>query len=125
MQVGHKTAYSRGGRSTLKNSVALCYGCNKKQGTDSWDVFQRKQGKSVELDNLRGMLNKLNMKELRYLATKHGLKLTGRYVEGGLFEDDHYTAPSKQKYVKELSKHVSESDVKSALNELLNSRFHH
>src|SRR2546428_11571862 len=79
MQVGHKTAYSRGGNTTLRNSVSLCYGCNKKQGTDSWDVFQRKQGKTVAVDNLKSMLNKLSMKELKYIATKHGIKLKGRY----------------------------------------------
>jgi len=36
MQVGHKTAWSRGGSTTLRNSVCLCYRCNKLQGTDSW-----------------------------------------------------------------------------------------
>ena len=122
MQVGHKTAHSRGGGTTLRNSVALCYGCNKKQGTDSWEVFQRKQGKTIARDKLRDILNKLNVRELKYIATKHGIKLKGRYVEGGVFEDDYYEAPSKQRYVKELVKVVSENDVKSALNEMLNSR---
>jgi len=122
MQVGHKTAYSRGGGTTLSNSVALCYGCNKKQGTDSWQVFQRKQGKTVATDNLKSMLNKLSMKELKYLATKHGIKLKGRYVEGGVLEDNYYQAPSRQRYVKELAKVVNENDIKSALHDLLNTR---
>jgi hypothetical protein len=122
MQVGHKTAYSKGGGTTLRNSVALCYGCNKKQGTDSWEVFQRKQGKTVAVDNLKNILNKLSMKELKYIATKHGVKLKGRHVKGGLFEDGYYDVPSKQRYVKELAKVVKESDVKSALHDLLNSR---
>jgi 5-methylcytosine-specific restriction endonuclease McrA len=43
MQVGHKTAWSKGGRTTLKNSVCLCYRCNKLQGTDSWATFMKKQ----------------------------------------------------------------------------------
>ena len=46
MIVGHKNAWSKGGRTTLRNSVALCYRCNKLQGTDSWAKFQRKQGKA-------------------------------------------------------------------------------
>src|SRR3989454_7037108 len=115
MQVGHKTAYSKGGGTTLRNSVALCYGCNKKQGTDSWEVFQRKQGKTVAVDNLKSMLNKLSMKELKYIATKHGIKLKGRYVEGSILEDDYYQAPSKQRYVKELARVVTESDIKSGV----------
>ena|SRR6267378_6041126 len=122
MQVGHKTAYSKGGGTTLRNSVALCYRCNKLQGTDSWDVFQRKQGKTIATDKLKDMLNKLSMRELKYLATKHGIRLKGRYVEGGILEDDYYQAPSKQRYVKELAKVVSENDVKSDLSEMLNSR---
>ena len=122
MQVGHKTAYSKGGSTSLRNSVALCYGCNKLQGTDSWETFQRKQGKTLSIDKLKDMLDRLSIRELKYLATKHGIKLKARFVEGGLFESDSYKAPSKQRYIKELSKVVSETDVESDLNELLNSR---
>lgn len=43
MQIGHKTAFSKGGLTTLKNSVCLCYTCNKLQGTDSWEKFLKKQ----------------------------------------------------------------------------------
>lgn len=46
MQTGHKTAASKGGSATLRNSVCLCYKCNKLQGTDSWATFVRKMGKS-------------------------------------------------------------------------------
>ena len=46
MQAGHKRAASKGGKATISNSVCLCYGCNKRQGTDSWAVFRKKQGKS-------------------------------------------------------------------------------
>lgn len=42
MQVGHKRAYSKGGATTLANSVCLCYGCNKMQGTDSFATFKKK-----------------------------------------------------------------------------------
>jgi 5-methylcytosine-specific restriction endonuclease McrA len=44
MQVGHKTAHSKGGKTNLSNCVCLCYGCNRLQGTDSWATFLRKQG---------------------------------------------------------------------------------
>jgi len=46
MQTGHKTAASKGGNATLRNSVCLCYKCNKLQGTDSWATFIKKMGKS-------------------------------------------------------------------------------
>lgn len=45
MQTGHKTAASKGGSATLRNSVCLCYKCNKLQGTDSWVTFMKKMGK--------------------------------------------------------------------------------
>ena len=44
MQVGHKKAWSKGGKTTLRDNVCLCYRCNKLQGTDSWAVFVEKQG---------------------------------------------------------------------------------
>ena len=48
MQAGHKNrAASRGGRATLANSVCLCYDCNRKQGTDSWETFRKKQNKPI------------------------------------------------------------------------------
>jgi hypothetical protein len=68
MEVGHKKAYSKGGNATLRNSVALCHRCNKLQGTDSWEVFMRKQGLEVATDGPKGLLSKLNLSELKYLA---------------------------------------------------------
>ncbi len=118
MQVGHKTAYSRGGHTTLKNAVALYYGCHKKQGTDSWEVFQRKQGKTVALDRVRDVLSELSPPKLKYLVSKHGIKLKGTLVEGGLFSSDYRKASSKKRYVKELAKVVSENEITSDLNEM-------
>jgi hypothetical protein len=46
MHSGHKTAASKGGSATLRNSVCLCMRCNKLQGTDSWSTFMRKMGKA-------------------------------------------------------------------------------
>lgn len=44
MEMGHKNkAFSKGGATTLRNAVCLCHDCNKKQGTDSWDTFLKKQ----------------------------------------------------------------------------------
>jgi len=118
MQVGHKNAYSRGSGTTLRTVVALCYGCNRKQGTDSWEVFQRKQGKTVAIDNIRHVLSGLSVQKLKYLAGKHGIKLKGTFVEGGLFEDDYYRSPPKTRYVKELARVVSEKDIKSELKSM-------
>ena len=122
MQVGHRKAYSKGGGTTLKNSVAICWRCNKLQGTDNWEVFLKKQGVAVPGDGVKQLLKKLSLSELKFLATKHGVKLKGRFVEGGLFSGDYRQAPSKNQYVKALAGLVSENDVKSGLSEQLNSR---
>ncbi|MBR9676367.1 HNH endonuclease [Candidatus Woesearchaeota archaeon] len=39
IQVGHKKAHSKGGSATLRNTVCLCYRCNKLQGTQSFESF--------------------------------------------------------------------------------------
>src|SRR5712692_719625 len=122
MQVGHKKAYSKGGGTTLKNSVAVCWRCNKLQGTDNWEVFLKKQGITVPSDGLKQHLEKLSLSELRFLAARHGVKLNVSFVEGGLFSNDYRQAPSKNQYVRALAAVVSESDVKSGLSEKLNSR---
>lgn len=41
----HKTAYSRGGSTKLKNSVFLCPTCNKNQGTMKYEKFLEKYAK--------------------------------------------------------------------------------
>jgi hypothetical protein len=46
MHAGHKNAASKGGSTTLRNSVCICARCNKLQGTDSWATFMKKMGKS-------------------------------------------------------------------------------
>ena len=43
MEVGHKQAHSKGGKTSLPMSKCLCHRCNKLQGTDSWAVFLKKQ----------------------------------------------------------------------------------
>ena len=116
MQVGHKTAYSKGGSTTLKNTVCLCYGCNKLQGTDSWTTFQKKMGRTTEEQkgHLRGSLDTLTLPQLKFLANKYNVKPKGR-VEEGFFED-RKLPPSKKQYVNALSKIVSESDIELARN---------
>jgi len=46
MHSGHKNPVSKGGSTTLRNSVCLCARCNKLQGTDNWATFMKKMGKT-------------------------------------------------------------------------------
>jgi hypothetical protein len=119
MQVGHKTAWSKRGNTTLANSVCLCYRCNKLQGTDSWGAFLKKQGledpKAEEIKSVKRSLEALSVSQLKLLAKKHKVELKGEIVE------DWFTswrlAPTKSKYVSRLSRIVTKKELTSVRKE--------
>ena len=111
MQVGHKIAWSKGGKTTLKNSFCLCYRCNKLQGTDSWATFLKKQGVKDTKTDLKQSLDALSINQLKSLAEKHQIKLKVTMVEG--FIDSHRKAPTKKQYINKLSGIVTEKDLNS------------
>ncbi len=115
MQVGHKTAWSRGGSTTLRNSVCLCYRCNKLQGTDSWAVFMKKQGIEDPKTKVKQSLENLTLQQLKLLASKHHVKVTG-YVEESLFSSRR-VAPTKRQYINKLSSIVTSADLRSVPKE--------
>ena len=111
MQVGHRTAWSKGGKTTLKNSVCLCYRCNKLQGRDSWNAFLRKQGVKDEKAGLKNTLESLSIGQLKSLAKRHNIKVKGRIEED--FFGTVRKAPTKKQYISKLQGAVTERDVKS------------
>jgi uncharacterized protein YneF (UPF0154 family) len=116
MQVGHKIAASKGGSASLRNSVCLCYKCNKLQGTDSWSVFLKKMGKQPEDLRVKKILKSLSLQKLKFLAKKHNIRVRGRTEESWL--EEHYVAPSKTQYVNALAKQISEKEIESSLKEI-------
>lgn len=121
MQVGHKKPFSKGGTTTLRNLVCLCYGCNKLQGTDSWATFKKKMqtlGKQDEISSMKTGLQGLTIQQLKFLSQKHNVRVKGT-LEQGLLED-YRRPPTKTQYVKALAKVVSKNDIKRALQEVKN-----
>jgi hypothetical protein len=116
MQVGHKTAWSKGGSTKLRNSVCLCYRCNKLQGTDNWAVFLKKQGVKDPKEEVKESLQKLTLQKLKLLAAKHKIKVTGR-IEEDLFSSRRL-APTKRQYVNKLSGIVTAADLRSLPKEI-------
>lgn len=116
MQSGHKIAAARGGRATLKNSVCLCYRCNKLQGTDSWSAFLKKQGIKDGRSEVKDDLRRLSIPKLKYLAQKHKVKVKRR-VQENLF-DSYIAPPSKEQYVNALSKALIGKDIGSELKDM-------
>ena len=111
MQVGHKTAWSKGGKTTLRNSLSLCYRCNKLQGRDSWSAFLRKQGVKDEKAGLRNALESLSTEQLKSLAERHNVKVKGRIEED--FFGTVRKAPTKKQYILKLQGVVTEKDLRS------------
>ena len=110
MEVGHKNkAHSKGGRTTLANSVCLCHGCNKRQGTDSWATFLRKQGVVDPKTIVQKDLRALTIDQLKTLASKHKIKVTGKIVED--FFDSRRVAPTKSQYVNKLAGVVTIKEI--------------
>jgi hypothetical protein len=102
MEVGHKTAWSRGGGTSLRNSVCLCHECNLKQGTDSWVVFLKKLGKEPEDLKRKNALKALTLTQLKYIAKENKIVLQSK-TEENIFSSRRI-APSKTRYVNALSK---------------------
>ncbi|HEY95112.1 MAG TPA: HNH endonuclease [Dehalococcoidia bacterium] len=115
MEIGHKNkVYSLGERTTLANSLCLCHACNKRQGTDSWATFQKKQGKQDSKTTMKKSLQALNITQLKTLAQKH--KVT---VEGSLVDDFFQTkrkAPTKSQYINKLASVVTEKELSAISN---------
>ena len=112
MQAGHKTAYSKGGKTTLNNAFCLCYKCNKLQGTDSRAIFLKKQGyedpnikaEKKKQQNIKQSLNTLTIQQLKFLADNHNVQVKGKVVKG--YFDSHTEPPTKQQYITKLCKVV-------------------
>ncbi|HUU63054.1 MAG TPA: hypothetical protein VMX96_03935 [Dehalococcoidia bacterium] len=117
MEVGHKTAFSKGGNITLKTAKCLCHRCNKLQGTDSWDTFLKKQRVIVTNPKaeMKASLAKLKLGELKQLAKKHDVSVKGKIVEYW-FHDEH-KAPTKAEYINKLSIIVTEKEIKTLLKD--------
>jgi hypothetical protein len=114
MQIGHKTAWSKGGSTSVKNSVVLCYACNKLQGTDSWTTFQKKQGRKVEESNpVKTNLKDLTLTQLKKLAREKHITLKGKTEEGLLFSKT--IPPTRSQYVNALSSKITEKEISSLL----------
>jgi len=113
MQVGHKTAWSKQGRTTLANSICLCYRCNKLQGTDSWATFLKKQGvedpKAKKMRSVKQSLEALSVSQLKSLAKKHHLEVKGEIVED--WSTSYRKAPTKSQYIKKLAGKVTKAEL--------------
>lgn len=111
MQVGHKTAWSKGGGTSFSNCLCLCYRCNKLQGTDSWAVFMKKQGVEDPKTRVKHELENLTVAQLKALAARLRVKVAGS-VEEGLFYNER-RPPIKHQYVNKLATVVTVDELRA------------
>ena len=109
MVAGHKKAWSKGGSTTLVNSVCLCYRCSRKQKTDNWTTFLKKQGVEDPKIKLRKLLNALTVVQLKFLAKKHKIVIRGQIEENWFISKR--IAPSKSQYITKLLKIVTQEEI--------------
>ena len=109
-EAGHNKAVAKGGKNHISNLRPICRTCNTSMGTQSIESFKEKHfGKPKE--DLKPLLQALSVKQLKFLAAKHNVKVAGR-VEETLFSSVT-KAPTKSQYVNKLSKVATAKEISS------------
>lgn len=118
-EVGHNKAKSKGGSNDIENLRPICKGCNTSMRTQSIESFRAKhfssnianfQGanRSISKSNAvkgkpltRQKLNELTLNQLKSLASKHKIKVSGTVWED-FFGNTTRQAPKKRQYINKL-----------------------
>ena len=113
--IGHKIAYSKGGKLTLRNAVLLHPLCNRTM----WTRRPKQERKALGLpetaeESKKKALNGLTTTQPKYLAKKHRIKVKGRVYEDWL--SSSWLSPTKRQYVNALSKVLKEESIDKELN---------
>jgi hypothetical protein len=116
-EIGHNRAHSRGGKLTLKNAILLCPDCNKSMRTLTLKQVRKKLGlPETPEEKAKKLLQKLSLRELKYLAQKHRIKVKGR-VSGNWFGETRLP-PTKKQYVNALARELSEAQIKREIKNI-------
>jgi len=116
-EIGHDKAHSKGGKLTLKNAILLCPTCNRSMQTLSLKQVRKKLGlPETPEDRSKKLLQKLSLRELKYLAQKHRIKVKGRVFEAWFSETR--LPPSKRQYVNALAKELNEAQIKREIKNI-------
>lgn len=70
----------------------------------------------AEGEKAKKLLQKLSLRELKYLAQKHGIKVKGRISESWF--DETRLPPTKKQYVNALAKELSEAQIKREIKNI-------
>jgi hypothetical protein len=119
-EVGHDVAHSKGGKLNLQNAILLCSLCNKSMRTLTLKQARKALGlpkpPASPQEETKKALDRLSMRELKYLAKNHRIKIKGKVSEG-LFTTTTI-APSKRKFVIALAKEMTKEQISEELKKL-------
>jgi hypothetical protein len=118
-EIGHDVAHSKGGKLNLQNAILLCSLCNKSMRTMTLKQARKALGlpePTSAQDEAKKALDRLTMRELKYLAKNRRIKIKGKVSEG-MFTTTTL-APSKQQYVTALSKEINKDQITNELSKL-------
>ena len=115
-EVGHDLAHSKGGKLNLQNAILLCSPCNKSMRTLTLKEARKALGlpePNSPQEESKKTLNKLSLKELKFLTKNHRIKMKGK-IEEGWFSDT-VLAPTKRQFVNALAKELTSQQVAEEL----------
>lgn len=122
IQVGRIKAGFEGGKYTLSNCRLVCRSCNGNMSTRNMKTYMKEIfperytkyfGKDTETSKVKTALKSFSLAKLKYLAKENRINVKGRTEEDFLVV--RQVAPSKEQFVKALSKLTQEkidSDLK-------------
>lgn len=105
----HIKAWSANGQTVIRNGAALCPNCHALKS-------HKQRLKSVETKSTRpqpvspSSLGELGLTQLRSLAQKHHIKVTGT-KRWNLWDGDYTDPPTKRQYVAKLKGIVTTADI--------------
>jgi len=113
--LGHNKAKSKGGGDSISNLRPICRTCNTSMHTTSIEIFKARHFDKPK-ENHKQALETLTIKQLKFLADKHHIRVKGSVVEN-YFEASHTKAPTKKQYITKLFRIVTVNDLSSVPKE--------
>ena len=112
--IGHNTAFAKGGKLTYKNAILLHPKCNRSMQKLNLKEARKALGMPESEEELaKRVLNTLSMNQLKKLAKENFIRLKSRVEEG--FFSDKVIQPTRRQYINALAKVLSADKIKASI----------
>jgi hypothetical protein len=106
--LGHNKAKAKGGGDSIANLRPICRTCNTSMQTTSIETFKARHFDKPKVNHKQDLEN-LTVKELKFLANKHHIRVNGHIVES--FFESHAVPPTRGQYINKLAKIVTAKEL--------------